>query len=200
MSISASRAKGRDPSRMNCVVHLNGWPGSGKRTISAILAARGGARLLDVHVMLNTAEALFERDDPLHAAPYDAVRSLVLDYAAKLAAGTSLVLTDPLADDRAGAALFGRFRDLATRRGACLLSVLLDIMPEENVRRLQTPSRAEHRKLTRPDVLLHMRDRYELLRPQGAETMILDITHLSAEEAAARILERMGQLVTLRPW
>ena len=54
------------------------------------------------------------------------------------------------------------------------------------------PSRAEHRKLTRPDVLLHMRDRYELLSPQGAETLPLDTTHLSAEEAAARISEWMG--------
>ena len=91
---------------MNCVVHLNGWRGSGKRTIGAILAAASGARLLDVHVMLNPAEALFERDDPLHAAPYEAVRSLVLDCAAKLAHGTSLILTDPLADNRAGIALF----------------------------------------------------------------------------------------------
>ena len=123
---------------------------------------------------------------------YDTVRSLVLDHAAKLAPGTSLVLTDPLADDRAGAALFGRFRDLATRRGARLLPVRLDIAPEENLRRLQTPSRAEHRKLTRPDVLLHIRNRYELLGPQGAEVMTLDATHLSAEDAAARILERMG--------
>ena len=177
---------------MNCVVHLNGWPGSGKRTIGAILAAKSGARLLDVHTMLNPAEALFERDDPLHAALYNAVRSLVLDYAARLAPGTSLVLTDPVADDKAGVALFEQFRDLATQRGARLLSVLLDITPEENIRRLQTPSRAEHRKLTRPDVLLHMRVHYELLRPQGAEITTLDVTHLSAEGAAARILEWIG--------
>ena len=98
-------------------------------------------------------------------------------------------MTDPLADDRAGAALFERFRDLAARRGARLLPVLPDIMPAKNVRRLQKPSRAEHRKLTRPDVLLHMRDRHEPVRPQGAEAMTLDITHLSAEEAAARISE-----------
>lgn len=142
--------------------------------------------------MLNPAEALFERNDPRHTALYDAVRSRVLDYAAKLALGTSLVLTDPLADDKAGAALFGRFRDLAAQRGARLLSVRLDITPEENLRRLQTPSRAEHRKLTRPDVLLPMRDRCALLRPQGAEIMTLDVTHLSAEGAAARTLEWIG--------
>ena len=174
---------------MNCIIHLNGWPGSGKRTIGAILAAQIGARLLDVHVMLNPAEALFERDDPLHAALRDGVRSMVLDYAAKLAPGTSLVLTDPLAADEAGVTLFKRFQDLAAQRNARLLSIVLDIGLGENLRRLETPSRAEHRKLTRPDVLLRMRDRYELLQPQGAEIMTLDITHLSADEAAARILE-----------
>ena len=174
---------------MNCVIHLNGWPGSGKRTIGAILAARLGARLLDVHVILNPAEALFERDDPLHAALRDGVRSLVLDYAVKVASGTSLILTDPLATDDADRTLFERFRDLAAKRNARLASIVLDIGLEENLRRLQMPSRAEHRKLTRPDVLLRMRDRYELLKPQGVEIMTLDITHLSADEAAARILE-----------
>ncbi len=177
---------------MNCIVHLNGWPGSGKRTVGAVLAAKSGARLLDVHVMLNPAEALFERDDPLHAALREAVRSLVMDHAAKLAPGMALILIDPLADDTAGAALFNQFQDLATRRGARLLSVRLEITPEENIRRLQTPSRAEHRKLTRPDILLHMRDRYELLRPQRADAMTIDVTHLSAEAAATRILEWIG--------
>lgn len=65
--------KSRDSSRMNLIVHLDGRPGSGKRTIGAILAARSGARLLDVHVMLNPAEAPFEHDDPLHATLYEAV-------------------------------------------------------------------------------------------------------------------------------
>ncbi len=186
---NADVGRSRGPGCMNCIVHLNGWPGSGKRTIGSILAARLGARLLDVHVILNPAEALFERDDPLHAALREGVRSLVLDYAAKLASGMSLILTDPLAADEADITLFERFRDLAAQRNARLVSIVLDIGLGENLRRLQTPSRAEHRKLTRPDVLLRMRDRYELLRPQGTEIMTLDITHLSADDAAACILE-----------
>ena len=101
----------------------------------------------------------------------------------------SLILTDPLAADEAGIALLERFRDRSAKRSARLISVVLDIGFGENLRRLQTPSRAEHRKLTRPDVLLRMWDRYELLRRQGAEIMSLDITHLSADDAAARMVE-----------
>ena len=119
---------------MNCIVHLNGWSGSAKRTIGGVLATQIGARLLDNHVMLKPAEALFERDNPLHAELLDASRSLTLDYAARSAPGTSLVPTDPLADDEADAATFGQFQNLAARRAARLISVVLEITPEEDVR------------------------------------------------------------------
>ena len=176
---------------MNLVLHLNGWPGTGKRTIAAILAAQIGARLLDNHVMLNPAEALFERGDPNHAALLDAVRSLTLDYAAHVPSGTPIIATNALSDDEADIALFDRYRTLATRRGARLAAVVLDIAPDENARRLQSPGRAGHRKLTRPDVLHVMRTQYRLLRP-GADVLNLDVTNLSAADAASRILDWIG--------
>jgi hypothetical protein len=176
---------------MSCVLHINGWPGSGKRTIGAIVAAQIGGRLLDNHAMLNPAEALFERQDPLHASLYNAVRVVTLDHAAWLAPGVSIVLTDPLSDDEADTNRFDDFRRLAARRSAQLMAVVLGIAPEENIRRLLTPGRSEHRKLMRPEVLRQMRERYRLLRPAEVEVLDLDITHLTADEAAAQILEWM---------
>jgi hypothetical protein len=172
---------------MSCVIHINGWPGSGKRSIGTILAAEIGGKLLDCHVMLNPAEALFERNDPLHAELLDAVRSVTLDYAAKLAQAVSIILTDPLSDDASDTAVFERYRNLATRRGARLISVTLEIEAAENVRRLETPSRAEHRKLTRATVLRELWHNVKLLQPEGTEAYSLDVTHLTASEAAARI-------------
>jgi hypothetical protein len=174
---------------MNCVLHINGWPGSGKRTIGSIVASRIGGRLLDCHVMLNPAEALFERGDPLHASLLDAVRTIALDHAAKLKPNVSIVLTDPLSDDAFDTKLFERFRQLAKRRKARLVSVVLEIALEENVRRLLTPSRSEQRKLRRPEVLQQMRDSYRLLRPSGAEILDLDVTQLTEVEAATRIAD-----------
>lgn len=58
--------------------HINGWPGTGKRTIGKLVAGRIGGRLLDNHVMLNPAEALFERWDPLHAPMSDVVGEVTL--------------------------------------------------------------------------------------------------------------------------
>jgi hypothetical protein len=112
---------------MNCVVHINGWPGSGKRTIGAIIAGRIG----------------------------------------------------------------GRLRQLAIRRNARLLSVVLGISSEENIRRLVTPCRSKHRKLTRPEVLRQQRERYRLLRPAEVEVFDLDVTQLTAGKAAAQILEQL---------
>lgn len=144
---------------MNCVLHLNGWPGSGKCTIGQILAERLNGRLLDNHALLNPAEALFERHDPLHVLLWQAVRQVTLDYAAKLPTDSAIILTDPLViGSEVDLALFECFRSLAERRNAKLISVILDIDPEENVRRIQASGRSEQRKLTRPEVLRRMRE------------------------------------------
>lgn len=172
---------------MTSVIHINGWPGSGKRSIGKILAANMGGRLLDNHAMLNPAEALFERSDPLHLELHQAVRDITFDYAARVAPTVPIVLTDPLSDDAHDTSVFERFRALAVRRKARLVAVTLDIDLAENVRRLESPDRADHRKLTRADVLMDLQRRYRLLRPEGAEVFSLDVTRLTAAEAAGRI-------------
>lgn len=174
---------------MRYVLHINGWPGTGKRTIGKIVADRIGGRLLDNHVMLNPAEALFERGDPLHASLRDAVREATLEHAERLAPDVSIVLTDALSDDAEDTASFARYRRLAERRGSRLISVVLEIAPEENARRLVSPGRSDALKLTRVEVLEAMRSRYLLLRPTGIEVIDLDVTELSAAAAAGQIVD-----------
>jgi len=103
----------------------------------------------------------------------------------------ALVLTDPLSDDVVDTAVFERFRALATQRKARLVAVTLEIDAPENVRRLENPRRADHRKLMRADVLQELRHKYRLLRPEGVETFSLDVTQLTAADAASRIFERL---------
>ena len=177
---------------MSFVLHINGWPGSGKRTIGQIVAERIGGRLLDNHVMLNPAEALFDRDDPLHASLRNAVREVTLDHAERLAPGVSVVLTDALSDDAEDTASFERYRRLAEHRSARLVSVVLEIAPEENARRLVSPGRSDGLKLTRTEILAAMRSRYRLLRPSGTEVIDLDVTEFSAADAAGEIIDLLG--------
>ena len=174
---------------MSYVLHINGWPGTGKRTIGKIVAERIGGRLLDNHVMLNPAEALFERGDPLDASLRDAVREVTLDHAERLAPSVSIALTDALSDDAEDTASFERYRRLAQRRGSRLISVVLEIAWEENGRRLVSPGRSSALKLTRVEVLDAMRSRYRLLRPSGIEVIDLDVTELSAVAAAGQIVD-----------
>ena len=172
---------------MNLIVHINGWPGCGKLTIGRILAKRLAGKLLDNHTLLNPAEALFDRSDPLHGSLRMAVRVATLDHAAQLQEGLALVLTDALSDDPTDQAMFNDYRILAARRRAKLVSVVLECEHEENVRRLASAGRAELYKLTRADFLAELRAQYRLLRPQGVECIEIDISRLSAAEAAAAI-------------
>jgi hypothetical protein len=177
---------------VNLILHINGWPGCGKLTIARIVAARLKARLLDNHILLNPAEALFERDNPLHRSLRYKIREVVLSHAAQLAPDVPIVFTDALADDAGDAALFDEYRALARARLARLVAVVLDCDPEENVRRLIEAGRAEQHKLTQVDVLRDLRNRYVLLRPDGVEKVELDVTRLSAEAAASAIMEQLS--------
>ena len=81
------------------IVHINGWPGTGKLTVGRLLAKRLGARLIDNHMLLNPAEALFARSNPLHASLRGQIRRVVFDHAVRTDPAESFVFTDALSDD-----------------------------------------------------------------------------------------------------
>jgi len=83
---------------MNCIIHINGRPGSGRRSIGQIPAALIGGRLLDNHTMLNPAEAL-------HAEVHQAISSqgvAVLKF---------YLPPSPSSDPRCARATFSRKRE-----------------------------------------------------------------------------------------
>jgi hypothetical protein len=71
-----------------------------------------------------------------------------------------------------------------------LLTVVLDCTPDRNVERLVAPGRAEHRKLTNPEILATLRANERLLKPAGLPLIELDISNLDADEAAAALADR----------
>jgi hypothetical protein len=176
---------------LSLVLHINGWPGCGKLTIGRLVAERLGARFVDNHALLNPAEALFERNNPLHRELRYKIRETFFAYAARLAPDASIVFTDALADDPGDAATFDEYRTFAGARSSRLISAVLDCDLDENLRRLARPGRAEQRKLTRAAVLEDLRAKYRLLKPDDVERIDLDVTHLSADAAAAALLERL---------
>ncbi|MBX5174651.1 AAA family ATPase [Rhizobium sp. NZLR1b] len=174
------------------IVHINGWPGTGKLTVGRLLAERLGARLIDNHTLLNPAEALFSRSDPLHASLRGQIRQAFFDHAVRADPAESFVFTDALSDDADDSAVFSWYRDLAAARGVNLVAILIDCAPEENARRLASPGRSEALKLTDTATLQRLRANYKLLRGLAERTVEIDTTGLSPEHTMARILEDIG--------
>lgn len=176
------------------IIHINGWPGVGKLTIARELAGLMRARLFDNHTIINPAEALFERSDPLNRSLRQALRTTILAYAAQMKPGV-LILTDAISDDAFDSAVFEDYRELAQRRGARLVAVVLDCAPEINAERLVAAGRAEQRKLTNPAVLASLRASHRLLRAQAVPLIELDVGTLSPGEAAIILAGRCRELV-----
>ncbi len=167
------------------VIHIGGWPGAGKLTVAKALAQRLGARLLHNHLMLDPANAVYDRGALGHGQLRAEVRAAVFAHAKALPAQVPIVLTDALADEPAADPLFQPTKDLAKARGARLLAVVLDLSIDENLRRLTDPSRHGRSKLTDPDILRNIRARDRLFVPEGGK--VIDVTTQSPQQAAALI-------------
>lgn len=175
----------------NLMVHINGWPGVGKFTIGRLLAQQLGAKLVDNHTLINPAESLFSRRDPLHWTLRKAVRTAVFEHIARAKPEASFVFTDALSDDAHDTASFAEIAALTTTRGAQLVAVMLDCGPEENARRVALPGRAERHKLTDPERLRDLQAKHKLLEASG-DVLHLDVTTMTPEEAAQELTRRIA--------
>lgn len=174
------------------IVHINGWPGTGKLTIARHLAEYLGARLADNHTLINPAEALFARGTPLYRSLRATVRTAVLDHVRRADAGQSFLFTDALSNDEFDSRAFDDYATLAAARGARFVAVVLDCSVEENLKRLTRAGRARAYKLTDPQVLMDLRRRHVLLKGKSDLLIEFDVTDLGADEAAREIAARMA--------
>ncbi|MEM9580322.1 MAG: nucleoside kinase [Pseudomonadota bacterium] len=171
------------------IIHIGGWPGAGKRAIGTELAKRMGGRLIDNHIMLDAARAIYERGTLGSSALREEVRAVLMSHAVKLPPGIPIILTDALANEAAAIPLFQYALDLARDRNAPLHCFVLDLSDTENLRRLQDSGRTGRAKLRDPEVLKHIRANDELYFPENAHR--IDVTDLSISDAAECIWARV---------
>ncbi len=171
------------------VIHIGGWPGVGKMTIGRIVAETLGGRLIHNHLMLDATRAIYARDAQESVEMREEVREPILTHARRLPKDVPIVFTDALADEPAAVPLFQPKLDFAKDRNAPLRLFVLDASIEENQRRLQDPARFGGAKLTDSDVLKTIRGSNKLFVPEG--TVVIDVTHMTAETAAAAIVQRL---------
>jgi len=169
------------------IIEIAGQAGVGKLTIGRLLAARLSGRLLDNHSIYNVAFALTEYRSEAFYRTVQAVRDIAWQAALDLPPETPLLLTTA-----SGTIPWWREQwrdavvDLARQRGSRLLLVHLLCSDEENRRRIASPDRLASRKPVDPAAVDRNGERLTLI-DHGDELLELDVTNLTAEDAAERI-------------
>ncbi len=172
------------------ILHLNGLPGVGKLTIGRHLAERLGGRLLDNHSIYNIAFALTDVGSALCRQTVAETRAVAFARILDLPPDMPVVLTDSLFEDSPRAQeAWDAVLDLVSQRGGAYRIVALDCARAENERRLAGRERMGKRKPL--DGTLLRPDRYErVLIARGTDQVLrLDVTDLTAAEAADVIAE-----------
>jgi hypothetical protein len=182
------------------IVCLLGFPGTGKLTIARALSRLIDATIVDNHWINDPILRLIKKTDtqPVPDAVWSQtakVRSAVLETIATLSPpGANFIFTHAGSDeDPEDRKAFEEYRAVATRREARFAAIRLLCGEIELVRRIQSPER-RGRKLMDPLEAIENVRNYSPLDPRIPGSMTLDVTDLSAEAAAARILDHVNQI------
>lgn len=179
----------------NCIIYLLGFPGVGKRTIAGEIAKHPNFRRICNHT-INNVVFPFVRVDGKTKMPdeiwerTDRVRKVALDVMVELGnRDFSYVFTNKLLEEDAeDLETFQMLETAAAKMNATFMPVRLTCEKEENKRRIRNLDRDRMMKTINPQVIDDM-DKAEVLKPVNKNTITLDVTKLSAKEAANEVLK-----------
>ena len=181
------------------IICLVGFPGAGKLTIARALSQLIDATIVDNHwindPILRLIAATDARAVPEAIWPQVAkVRSAVLETMATLSPqAASFIFTYAGAnEDPEDRKAFEEYRDVAARRGGRFIAVRLLCSEAELVRRIQSPER-RGRKLTDPAEAADNVRHYSPLDPGLPGSLTIDVTDLTPQVVAARILDHINR-------
>lgn len=175
------------------IVHINGLPGVGKLTIARKLVdllKSFNAKLVHNHLLIDPAGAVLPRSSNDYQPLRRAIRAAVFDTLVNSSDTFDFVFvfTDFQSSDEIGRSVIEEYRIMATCRGCSFVPVILTCSKEENLRRLVTPERSIHGKLTDLELVSYIQDNQEVHRlPNDPLQIELDVTTLDAD-AAARLI------------
>jgi hypothetical protein len=180
--------------KFTTIIYLFGHPGTGKYTISQELM-NDDFIVCDNQLINNPIFTLLNYDgfSKIPEFGWDAIgriRSAVLDFMA-LEENHNYVLTNCLYDNKDDRDCYSQVEVMASKRNSIFIPVKLLISKEENLRRIIESSRRARWKSVEPQDV-HQRE--ELLNINHPNLLELDVTTLSADQAATKILEHAFQL------
>lgn len=168
------------------LVHLNGRPGTGKKTIGQRLAKYMNAAFVDNHTILNPAVRTCGRSTEGYRRIVTKVAEAVYEEMREELKKRPVVLTNALTNEVAEhRMLYDAVKDLSKKSGAPLFPVTLTVDFNENARRVVSPGRKKDLKLQDVDTLKGMYENFTLLSEEDAFT--LDTTELTPAKSAKKI-------------
>jgi hypothetical protein len=183
------------PMLKNVMVYLVGFPGTGKLTVARELALLLQARVVDNHWINNPILGLIDSDrvTPFPEDVWDQiakVRQAVLDTIAALSAPESnfIITHAGYDDDPEDWKIYNAIARAAERRGALFVPIRLLCAEEELLRRVVSSERASNLKSMDPQAASRDAKGRDVLAVSHANAKTLDVTALSPQEAARRIL------------
>lgn len=184
---------------MRYFIYLNGYPGIGKLTIANELARLiPNTKVYHNHLMIDPVAALVDRDDPEYHRIRSSFRRHILHVISTSESTRKLnwIFTDARCTSDIGSEAAQDFKLAAEQGGATFIPVALSCDLEENVRRTVTRAGVNPKttKLTNPDLVCQVRQEEVMYQFGGREELQLDITHLSASEAAQKVSQHLKSL------
>lgn len=187
------------------ILHLNGFPGTGKLTVAKELAKDGDIRLIDNH-MLNNPIFTLVRENSVDPIPEEAwvairaIRKIVLDGLSTIAKPhLNFVMTNCLGhEDPEDYAIYEGVRDAATKSGRVYIPVLLSCSEEENLNRIMHEGREANMKMRDTSGLVKLRGEFTLAGKDHPHALHLDITTLQPHESAEQIRAHVQSVLELQ--
>lgn len=154
------------------------------------------------HLLIDPAGAVLDRTQPGYQQLRKAIRDAVFTslITERSTYETIYLFTDWQSGDDIGSGVCEEFQTMARTRGSRLIPVIVSCDEQENVRRIQGSERAmSNTKITDSGLLLQWRQEVDpppvYLFSDNEARLELDVTGLSAEQAAEAIWKHASQYV-----
>ncbi len=183
----------------NCIIYLLGFAGVGKRTIAKEITKQANFRLVDNHT-INNVVFPFVRVNSHTKMPKEIwekigmIRNIAMETLIDIGnRDFNYIFTNQLFENNEDdLRIYKKIEETAEKIGAKFMPVRLLCDAEENRRRIVQPDRNEHMKLTSDAYIDELTDEIVFI-PAHPSTFTIDVTSMSANEAAKQILTEFSR-------
>ncbi|MBX9786084.1 MAG: GNAT family N-acetyltransferase [Alphaproteobacteria bacterium] len=175
-------------------LYLIGFAGSGKYTIAKEIA-KSGYKVVDNHLINNPIFSLLDLNDetPIAENAWISVRKIrhiILDFIAQ-DQKSNFIFTNALLEKEGDWKVYNLIKETAEKRGSLFVPLKLILSAEEHKKRITNPDRKTRLKTTNP-AEVHIKK--EMIKIDHPHLMEVDVTDLSARDAAEKILSFVKSL------